>query len=282
MHDLEKLIEGWRKSAGAAGSVSAETLDELESHLRESIEAFQRGGLGLAEAFGRAAGQLGAAPAIASEFAKLEQSLWWPAKAAVGIIVILTLGLPLLVFGRFHDRPSGLLLASHVLAVTIGYAITLLIGGLGFCVICRRSVADLTASRTRSLARVTIRLGGIALVVTATAVILGMIWAKIQWGRYWAWDLLETGGFCVIIWQIGFLLCHRFAGDHVGRVLALGLLGNVVVTLAWFGPRVLGGLHAYGRADGGLLLIAAIALQLLFFVIGFAPAGWLRPGRASG
>jgi hypothetical protein len=282
MHDLQKLIEGWRKSAGAAGNVSAETLDELESHLRESVEAFQRGGMGLAEAFDMAAGQLGTAPAIASEFAKLEQSLWWPAKAVVGIVILLTLGLPLPVFGRLHDKPSGFLLASHVVAVTIGYAITLLIGALGLCVICRRSVADLTASRTRSLARVTVRLGGIALVVTATAVILGMIWAKLQWGRYWAWDLLETGGFCVIIWQIGFLVCHRFAGDHAGWVLALGLLGNVVVTLAWLGPRVLGALHAYGRADGGVLLIAAIALQLLFFGIGFAPAGWLRPGTTSG
>src|ERR1043165_340833 len=134
MLDLEKLIEGWRKSAEAAGSVSAETLDELESHLRESVEAFERSGMGLAEAFDRAAGQLGATASTASEFAKLEQSLWWPAKAVVGIVILLTVGLPLLVFGRFHERPSGLLLASHVLAVTIGYAITLLIGGLGFCV----------------------------------------------------------------------------------------------------------------------------------------------------
>src|SRR5688500_7663004 len=203
MHDLEQLIEGWRRSAGAGGNVSAETLDELESHLRESVEAFRRGGMGLAEAFDKAAGQLGAAPAIASEFAKLEQPLWWPAKAVVGIVILLTLVSPPLVFGRLHDRPSGLLLASHVVAVTIGYAITLLIGGLGLCMICRRSVADLTASRTRSLARVTIWLGGIALAVTAAAVILGMIWAKIQWGRYWAWDLVETGGFCVIVWQVG-------------------------------------------------------------------------------
>jgi hypothetical protein len=283
MRELERLIEDWRGSVGAGGRVGDEALDELESHLRESVDALRRGGTALDEAFGRAVAQLGEAPAIASEFAKLKQPLWWPAKVVVGIVILLTIGLPAPLFGRLHDRPSGLLLASHVLAVTIGYTVTLLVGGLGFCLICRRSVGELSVSRTRALARVSFRLGVVALVATAVAVMLGMFWANAKWGRYWAWDLPETGGFCVIVWQVAFLLCHRLFGGHAGRVLALGLLGNVVVTLAWFGPRLSGGILARGTADGGLLLIAAaVALHLLFFLIGFAPAGWLRPRKTAG
>src|SRR5215831_11862539 len=45
MHNLEQMITEWRKSA--ATNVSAETLDELETHLRETTEKLVRSGMNL-------------------------------------------------------------------------------------------------------------------------------------------------------------------------------------------------------------------------------------------
>jgi hypothetical protein len=57
MHNLEESISEWRKSP--ATNVSAETLDELETHLRETTEQPVRSGMNPADAFQRALADLG-------------------------------------------------------------------------------------------------------------------------------------------------------------------------------------------------------------------------------
>ena len=80
MHNLEKLIAEWRKTAPG---VNNETLDELEGHLRETVEDFVRSGLTESEAFERAAKQLGGASTITSEFRKLGRPTWLPIKLVI-------------------------------------------------------------------------------------------------------------------------------------------------------------------------------------------------------
>ena len=83
MHNLDKLILEWRKKA-ATPNISAETLDELETHLRETTAQFVRSGMPVSNAFQRAVTELGEMPRISSEFRKLEQPLWLPVKLAIG------------------------------------------------------------------------------------------------------------------------------------------------------------------------------------------------------
>src|SRR5215813_12597418 len=97
MHDLEKLITEWRKSAA---NVSAETLDELETHLRETTEQLVRSGMNLPDAFQRALADLGNMPKIASEFRKLDEPLWLPIKLAIGATALLALVLTIFVISR--------------------------------------------------------------------------------------------------------------------------------------------------------------------------------------
>ena len=118
-------------------------------------------------------------------------------------------------------------------------------------------------------------LGGVALLCTAIGVILGMVWAKITWGRYWAWDGKETGGFCVIVWLVFYLLAHRFFKSSARGILTVSMLGNIVVSLAWFGPQ-LNGLHQYCQS----MLLMAVVANVIFFAIGYCPAGWLRSKQA--
>ena len=273
MHDLENLITEWRKSA--AKNVNAETLDELETHLRETTEQLVRSGMNPSDAFQRAVTELGAMPKISSEFQKLDEPLWLPVKLAIGATALLALVLAIFVIVRFDSSRSNLLLATHIFTVTLGYTLTLFIGGLGICFVSQRCLEDFSTSRLHSIARVSLVLGSIALFLTTLGVLLAMVWAKIEWGRYWAWDSKEIGGLSVVVWLTCYLVAHHFFKNSARGVLVISMLGNIVVSLAWFGPRV-NGLHQYGTPNTSLRLTIAILVNLAFFAIGFVPAGRLR------
>jgi hypothetical protein len=281
MHDLERLITEWRKTA--APDVSAETLDELETHLRETTAELVRSGMSIPSAFQRSVAELGNLPKIASEFRKLDEPLWLPVKLAMGatgVTALVALAVAVLIIARLGSSRSNLLLAIHVFAVTLGYTLTLLIGGLGICFVSQRCLGDFSTSRLRSLGRVSFVLGSIALLATTAGVLLAMVWAKIEWGRYWAWDSKEIGGLSVVIWLSCYMIAHRLFKNSARGVLAISMLGNIVVSLAWFGAN---GLHRYGTTNTSLLLILTVAtlVNLAFFVIGFVPPGWLQLRKSS-
>ena len=276
MPNLEKLITEWRKSA--ATNFNAETLDELETHLRETTDQLMRSGMSRSSAFQQALAELGAMPKISLEFRKLDEPLWLPIKLAIGTTALLALALAVFVIVRLDSRgstPSNVLLTAHIFTVTLGYTLTLFIGGMGICFVSQRCLEDFSTSRLHAIARVSLVLGSIALFLTTLGVLLAMIWAKIEWGRYWAWDAKETGGFSVVVWLTCYLVAHHFFKNSARGVLAISMLGNIVVSLAWFGPSV-NGLHQYGAPNTSLLLTIAILVNLAFFAIGFVPAGRLR------
>jgi ABC-type transport system involved in cytochrome c biogenesis permease subunit len=280
MHNLDKLILEWRKKA-ATPNVSAETLDELETHLRETTEQFVRSGMPVSNAFQRAVTELGAMPRISSEFRKLDQPIWLPVKLAIGVTALtalVALVIAIAIIGRLDSSAASLLLATHVFVVTLGYTITLLMGGLGICFVSQRCFEDFSTSRLQSISRVSFVLSGVALLFTTMGVILGMAWAKTTWGRYWSWDVKEIGGLCVIAWLVFYLLAHRFFKSSARGILTVSMLGNIVVSLAWFGPQ-LNGLHQYGTFSQSMLMAAVVA-NLVFFAIGYCPAGWLRSKQA--
>src|SRR5262245_13672969 len=258
MHNLEQRIAEWRKFTMAKSGVPPETLDELENHLRETTEALVQSGLTEREAFQRAVKQLGTAPAIASEFQKLNEPTWAPVKVAIGTGVVTALALAIALIARLDAGRTSFLLASHVFTITLGYTITFLIGGLGICFVGRRCFSDFSPSRLRSLTRATFILGCMAAGLTAVGVVLGIVWAKAEWGRYWAWDPKEIGGFSAVAWLACFLFAHRFSSGGARGVLVMSVLGNIVVSLAWFGTNLPGGLHVYGASNYSLFLLAAL------------------------
>ena len=272
MHDLEKLITAWRKSA--AKNINPETLDELETHLRETTERLVGSGVNLAEAFQRALADLGNMPKIASEFRKLHEPLWLPVKLAVGVTALLALFLANFAMARLDSSRSSQVLAAHIFTVTLGYTLTLLIGGLGICFVSQRCLEDFSTSRLHSIARVSLVLGSIALFLTTLGVLLGMVWVKIERGDYWTGDSKEVGGLGVVVWLACYLVAHRFFKSSERGVLAISMLGSIVVSLAWFGPQV-NGLHQYGTPLLTVLTFATL-VNLTFFAIGIAQAGGRR------
>jgi hypothetical protein len=124
--------------------------------------------------------------------------------------------------------------------------------------------------RARDLRAATLKLACGALALTAVGVALGAVWAHHHLGRYWGWDLKEVGGAAVTAWS-GLMLCaalfpppaaRRQSGATAALIL-LGVAGNIVVSLSWFGPPLVMG-TARGPAPAyGPYLLAFVAVQLV-------------------
>lgn len=271
MPNLENQIAAWRESM--AGKVPAETIEELEAHLRETIQNHLRRKATESEAFQLALAQLGSVPQLAGEFQKVENNLWWPVKAAaVGGSFLALLSL-FFVIAFLTSRPAGGLLATHVFAVTVGYVSVLLMGGIAVCAVGQRAFSELSASQSRSVSKAFFRFGVIASAFTAVAIALGMIWAKISWGSSWSWDLKEIGGLSVLLWSIFFLGAQRTRSVSFHGLVLYGLTGNIIVALAWFAPTTFG-LGNYNPGDY-IAMSLIILPSLIALGAGLLPAAWL-------
>jgi hypothetical protein len=276
---LEKAISEWRK--GMRGRLSEETIDELESHLRDAVAELVRNGMTLEQAFERATKELGSRSGLAREFQKMDPGMWLPIKFAIGVeLLAVVAGVIALLLNL--DRPGmSFLLWCHVILVTLGYSTTFLIGALGICYVGQRSFSGFPRIGMRSLARVMWVLGSVALVATSGAVVLGAVWANAAWGRYWGWDIKEVGGVAVISWQLTFVASHWFVrhSEQKAQVLVLiSIFGNAVVAMAWFGSNLLTGTSG---VVGWLALVIAVMVNCALFIAGLAPAGWVRRWKAA-
>src|SRR5690349_14436859 len=71
MFELERAISDWRREMQCRGIESAETLDELENHLREDLEAHVRSGMEIQGAFEAARADMGHSESLGLEFKKI-------------------------------------------------------------------------------------------------------------------------------------------------------------------------------------------------------------------
>src|SRR5688572_23863718 len=132
--DLERQIRAWRETMasdlGASGR--PEVIDELESHLRDDVDQRLRAGHTPAQAWEAALARLGESQKLAAEFRKSPPAAppapWLPARAAVVLLALCAVVLPVVLASRFGRPRVTVLLASHVYAVTIGYGAALAVG----------------------------------------------------------------------------------------------------------------------------------------------------------
>jgi len=71
MFELEQAISDWRRELHSRGVKGAETLDELESHLRDDVEEKVRSGMEIQQAFESACARIGLSEPLRSEFKKI-------------------------------------------------------------------------------------------------------------------------------------------------------------------------------------------------------------------
>jgi ABC-type transport system involved in cytochrome c biogenesis permease subunit len=176
-------------------------------------------------------------------------------------------------------------LATHVVMVTLGYSSVALAGFLGLIYILRgiltTSFSETTAT---SLSRMIYGVTCFATLFSFVGTILGGIWADQSWGRFWGWDPKENGALLIVLWN-AIILHARWGGFVRERGLAvMGVFGNIVVSLSWFGVNMLGvGLHSYGFMDQAFgTLMTFIASQLIVMALGMLPVKYWRGIQARG
>jgi hypothetical protein len=75
--DLNLAIQNWRENLAQSPAFRSENLDELESHLRDSIATLQTRELSAEESFAVAAKRIGKGGALESEFGKMNEMAIW-------------------------------------------------------------------------------------------------------------------------------------------------------------------------------------------------------------
>ena len=75
--DIEESIARWRATFDANQGISSEALNELEIHLRDSMEQFEEARLTPEEAFLVAARRIGPSDALESEYARVSPQTAW-------------------------------------------------------------------------------------------------------------------------------------------------------------------------------------------------------------
>jgi ABC-type transport system involved in cytochrome c biogenesis permease subunit len=285
MANLDARIAVWRLALEAEIG-DAERVAELEEHLRDALQERLRAGETPEQVLEQVLAQLGSPRALAAEFAKVAAPVpWLPARlvlTAGGLVAALLIGMATLSFAR--SRGGDPLLMVHIVTIALGYTAALLVGALATCYLLARPLGPLPPGQTRFLMHRALLVNGAGLLLTVVGVLLGGWWASGQMGRFWDWDPREIGGLAVVFWQALVLLLLWYRPSAALPAMLLAIFGNVVVSLAWFGPPLfsdgLNNLHAHGSNQSALLLLALFVVsQLAIACIGLQPAGWLRRAR---
>jgi hypothetical protein len=260
-------------------------LDELEGHLREEVQRLLQLGQPAEQAFTAALARLGSPEQLAAEFGKVPPSpvAWLPGRLALGILVALGLCMAWLLLSRLWQGQMEPLLAAHIFTVTLGYTASFAVGALAVWSILVRAARGWDVHRSEALRAVVWKLTGVGLGLTIVGVLLGAWWAGEHLGRSWAWDPKEIGGSCVLVWYGVMLLCLLRGAGGARTGMLLGIAGNVVVSLSWFGPALVAPRqgHSYGfPTTFALCLLGFVVVQLLLLALAFVPAGRLTRLRA--
>ncbi len=170
-------------------------------------------------------------------------------------------------------------LATHVVAVTVGYASTFVAGFLALIYILRGFFTKTLDEATgKGLARMIYGIVCFATLFSFVGTVLGGIWADQSWGRFWGWDPKENGALIIVLWNA--LILHlRWGGIIRERGLVVCAIGgNIVTAWSWFGVNMLGiGLHSYGFTEAAFKwLVLFVVSQLAFIGLGMLPLKWWK------
>lgn len=131
-----------------------------------------------------------------------------------------------------------LLFTSHIIVIFTAYSLFAYLALNSMMWICSKKK---TVVKFPLMALVT------SIILLALGIVIGSIWAKIAWGRYWGWDPKETWALITFIIYTLLFLCVRmrlFKKESIYHVLAIVSFLSVIMT--YYGVNTfLPGLHSY-------------------------------------
>jgi cytochrome c-type biogenesis protein CcsB len=163
-------------------------------------------------------------------------------------------------------------LATHVTSITISYAALALSWFVAIYFMVKSYFKKVDNAELRKLNTFAYDCIKIGVVLLASGIILGAVWADYSWGRFWGWDPKETWSLIALLAYM-IVLHGRYAGWITTRTFMpiTGLAFNSIL-MAWFGVNYIlaTGLHSYGFSSGGAFFLAVVVLiQAVIFAVFF-------------
>lgn len=278
MHNLDRSIAEWRKDMSRTRGLGPDTLDELESHLRETIHALVESGMPEREAVQRAITQLGPVGEVSAEFQKLSPATWLPVRIVRVIAggLFLAIVTDMVLFFQQHVWDAWLF--AHVFTQALGHVAEVMLWVLAICFVIQRSFADFSTRRAEALGRMVHVFTAWACGFTLLSMIFGMGYSQRTWDRLWNWHPTEISGLCVLLWQAGFLAVQRYQRPSVRSLFVASLAGSSIVLMSVYG-LVLFALEVPVFSPAILAhwpFLLVLAANALLILAGLAPAEWLR------
>ncbi|HXH29435.1 MAG TPA: cytochrome c biogenesis protein CcsA [Bacteriovoracaceae bacterium] len=161
-------------------------------------------------------------------------------------------------------------LSTHVTTVILSYAALALSWMLANSLLIRSRFQTVSSTDYRyqvGLIYTCIKFG---VVLLATGVILGGVWADYSWGRFWGWDPKETWSLIVLLVYMAILHGKFTSWIPPQRFVPLVAAAFMSVMMAWFGVNYIlaSGLHSYGFSEGGAIFLGSFFLiQVLVLAV---------------
>ncbi|NCG27246.1 MAG: hypothetical protein GWP42_06870 [Verrucomicrobiales bacterium] len=176
---------------------------------------------------------------------------------------------------------SNFWLATHVIAINIGYAAAILGGVIAHLYIfsCFLNIGskDFRKSVTRMVYGVTC----FGLLFALVGTVLGGVWANDSWGRFWGWDPKENGALMICIGAL--ILLHARMGGYI-KELGINVIAVLILMITvfswWHVNQLETGLHSYGFTSGIMFwLFIVYAIESAVMTIGISCCFFRFPDR---
>ncbi len=161
-------------------------------------------------------------------------------------------------------------LSTHVTTVILSYAALALSWMLANILIIKSLWKKPSAALLKKSEKLIYSCQKVGVVLLATGIILGGLWADYSWGRFWGWDPKETWSLIALLIYLA-ILHGRYAGWIKPKTyFPLTAMAFLSIMMAWFGVNYIlaAGLHTYGFSSGGAFFLGA------FFFIQTALVGF--------
>lgn len=163
-------------------------------------------------------------------------------------------------------------LSTHVTMVILSYAALALSWIISNITLVRSNFFTITKADFNynvELAYTCIKVG---VVMLATGIILGGVWADYSWGRFWGWDPKETWSLIVLLIYMAILHGKSTSWINPKKFNFYVSGAFMTVMMAWFGVNYIlaSGLHSYGFSEGGAIFLASMfAIQTALLITSY-------------
>jgi len=156
---------------------------------------------------------------------------------------------------------SNFWLSLHVLACCAAYTGVLAAAARADALLASMLVKRAPAEVEASAAAQVMRLLEASAALLVVGLLAGGLWAERAWGRFWGWDPKESWALVLALGLWAMLEARRQGWLSPFGTLLAAPLAFLGVLVSWYGVNVAWatGLHAYGFASGGAVIISAVA-----------------------